>query len=73
VDHHLLRTTEYSQFLSPVKKSAEKSNHEVLTASELIGKNPNLLEARRKELHEKEPVEEDWYEDLEEGKFEEKF
>ncbi|KXA91336.1 hypothetical protein AKJ63_00070 [candidate division MSBL1 archaeon SCGC-AAA259D18] len=67
VDHHLLRTTEYPEFLSPVVEAAERSGHKVLTASELVGEGPRLLEARRKELHEEEPIEEEWYERLEEG------
>ena len=67
VDHHLLRTTDYSEFMAPVRDAAEEAGNEVLTASELIGKEPNLLEARRKELHEKEPVDEDWYERVQEG------
>lgn len=73
VDHHLLRTTEYAKFIEPVVEEAEESEHEVLTASELVGKEPNLLEARRKELHQEKPVEEEWYEHLEEGGFKEGF
>ncbi len=64
VDHHLLRTTKYTEFLQPIVEVAEKSGNEVLTASELIGEEPNLLEARRKQLHEEEPVDEEWYERL---------
>lgn len=70
VDHHLLRSAEYREFLEPVSKAAKESGGEVLTASELIGKEPNLLEAKRKELHEKEPVEDEWYEQLEKGEIE---
>lgn len=73
VDHHLLRTTEYAKFIEPVVEEAEESEHEVLTASELVGREPNLLEARRKELHQEKPVEEEWYEHLEEGGFKEGF
>ncbi len=67
IDHHLLRTTEYTDFLRPISEVAEDSGNEVLTASELIGEKPNLLEARRKELHEEEPVDEEWYERLKKG------
>ncbi len=73
VDHHLLRSLDYDEFLEPAYDAAEKAGNEVLTASELIGKEPNLLEARRKDLHESEPVEDEWYESLEEGKFREGF
>ncbi|KXB06595.1 hypothetical protein AKJ51_03430 [candidate division MSBL1 archaeon SCGC-AAA382A20] len=71
VDHHLLRTLDYKKFLNPVLKTAEKANHSVITASELIDKEPNLLEARRKELHKKEPIEKEWYERLKKGEIDE--
>lgn len=73
VDHHLLRTTKYPEFLAPIKEVAEKSGHKILTASELIGKKPQLLEARRKEFHKKEPIEKEWYERVERGEFKEGF
>lgn len=69
VDHHLLRTTEYTDFLKPVTEAGKEEGHEVVTASELMDKLPKLLEARRKELHEEEPMEEDWYEQLEKVEF----
>jgi len=67
VDHHLLRTTDYKDFLAPIKKVAERAGNEVMTASELIGKETVLLEARRRELHEEEPVGDEWYESLGKG------
>lgn len=73
VDHHLLRTADYPEFLAPITRAAEELGHRVLVASELIGKEPNLLEARRKELHNEEPVKEEWYDRLGEGKLKEKF
>jgi hypothetical protein len=48
VDHHLLRDLRYAQFLESVEKESVK---EVLVASQLIGKEPYLLEARRKEFY----------------------
>jgi len=48
VDHHLLRDLRYAQFLESLRK---QSGRDVLVASELIGKEPYLLEARRKELY----------------------
>ncbi|MBS3815730.1 MAG: MBL fold metallo-hydrolase [Hadesarchaea archaeon] len=71
VDHHLLRTTDYEKYLGPARSVAEENNHELIVASELIGKEPQLLEARRKELHEMEPVEEKWYERVEKGEIDE--
>lgn len=73
IDHHLLRSVEYPKFLKPVYKSAKESGNEVLTASELLGRKPNLLEAKRKQLHEEEPVSEELYERLKEGKLKEEF
>lgn len=67
VDHHLLRTTTYGEFLDPVRRIADEAGNEVMVASELVGKKPELLEARRRELHEKEPVEDEWYERLRSG------
>jgi predicted metallo-beta-lactamase superfamily hydrolase len=48
VDHHLLRDLRYTKFLESVKRESGK---EVLVASQLIGKEPYLLEARRKEFY----------------------
>ena len=48
VDHHLLRDLRCFDFIKTVK---EESKGEVLVASELLGKEPYLLEARRKEFY----------------------
>ena len=71
VDHHLLRSLEYRDYLEPVFREAEKRKHRLLTASELVGLEPQLLEARRKELHEREPVAKDWYNRLKKGELKE--
>lgn len=73
VDHHLLRSLEYREYLKPVYAEAERNEHQVLSASEFVGQEPQLLEARRKELHKQEPVREDWYERLQRGEFKEGF
>lgn len=73
VDHHLLRTTDYLDYLEPAVKVAERRGNDLLAASELIGKEPELLEARRKELHKEKPIEEEWYKRLEEGEFKKGF
>lgn len=73
VDHHLLRTIDYPKFLAPVFSAAERVGHRVMTASEFIGIKPQLLEARREELHAREPIERKWYERLERGEFKEGF
>ena len=73
VDHHLLRSLEYREYLKPVYAEAERSGHRVLSASELIGQEPELLEARRKELHAQEPIKREWYGRLERGELKEGF
>ncbi len=69
IDHHLLRSAGYTEYLRPVYAEAKKRNHRVLSASELLGMEPQLLEATRKELHAREPIERDWYRRLERGEF----
>jgi uncharacterized protein len=54
IDHHLLRDEGWRKFLEPVRDSAKKAEHELLTAAELQGKEPSPLEYRRKDLYEKE-------------------
>lgn len=48
VDHHLLRDLHCFDFIESVQ---EESENKLLVASKLIGKKPNLLEARRKEFY----------------------
>lgn len=48
VDHHLLRDFRGFDFIKSVQ---EETENQVLVASELIGKKPNLLEAMRKEFY----------------------
>jgi len=68
VDHHLLRSADYHEFLEPVIRVADKAGHRVCTAAELVGEKPHLLEVRRRELHQREPVSKEWYKKLEEGR-----
>ncbi|HHT19438.1 MAG: MBL fold metallo-hydrolase [Euryarchaeota archaeon] len=48
VDHHLLRDLRCFDFIKGVK---DESKGEIMVASELLGKKPFLLEARRKEFY----------------------
>ncbi len=48
VDHHLLRDLRCFNFIKSVQ---EESKGEILVASEIMGKEPYLLEARRKEFY----------------------
>ncbi|MQY68022.1 MAG: hypothetical protein GH150_01370 [Hadesarchaea archaeon] len=56
IDHHILRSLDYKEYLTPVFAEAEKSGHRVISASELVGQEPQLLEAKRKELHARGPI-----------------
>lgn len=49
LDHHLLRDLEWKKKLAPLFEEAETAK--VLTAAEYAGTEPELLEARRKELY----------------------
>jgi uncharacterized protein len=57
IDHHLLRDESWHTFLEPVRYSAKKAKHELLTAAELLGEEPKPLECRRKALYEEEKPE----------------
>lgn len=48
IDHHLLRDLRCFDFINSVK---EESGGKILVASEIIGKEPYLLEARRKQFY----------------------
>ena len=54
VDHHVLRDINYENVLKPVKEIARDSGCKVISAAEYLGLEPNLLEAHRRELFEKE-------------------
>lgn len=69
IDHHILRSLDYKEYLTPVFAEAEKSGHRVISASELVGQEPQLLEAKRKELHARGPVKREYYERLSRGEF----
>jgi predicted metallo-beta-lactamase superfamily hydrolase len=73
IDHHLLRSLDYRDYLRPVYEEAGKCGHKVLSAAEFVGQAPQLLEAMRKELHSQEPTGREWYERLERGEFREGF
>lgn len=73
VDHHLLRSLDYKEYLGPVHAEAKRRKHRVLSASEFVGREPQLLEARRKELHAQEPIKREWYARLERGELKQGF
>ncbi|MGC8975322.1 MAG: hypothetical protein ACP5KB_03890, partial [Thermoprotei archaeon] len=49
IDHHLLRDLNYVKFYESLKPYIRKTK--LLTAAEFMGREPELLEARRKELY----------------------
>ncbi len=53
LDHHFMRDLQYRGRIGPVYEAAEDRGVKVITAAEFLGREPNLLEARRKELFEK--------------------
>lgn len=53
LDHHLVRDLHYLNKIEEVLKTAEELKKKVITAAEFLGKKPDFLEARRKELYEK--------------------
>jgi predicted metallo-beta-lactamase superfamily hydrolase len=65
LDHHLLRSFEGYSWL---KELAGKVENRVLCAAEFMGKEPELLEAQRKNLYEKMPVPSGWHEAYAKGK-----
>ena len=63
-DHHLLRSEEGLKQIERLHQEAAKVQHRVLCAAEFAGRAPLLLEAQRRELHEKEPEDVLWYQRL---------
>lgn len=51
LDHHLLRDQNYKAKLANVYECAEENGVRVLSAAEYVGREPDLLEARRKDLY----------------------
>jgi len=56
LDHHLLRDLAWRERISELLVEAENRRVKILTSAEYAGKELNMLEARRKELYERNPV-----------------
>jgi predicted metallo-beta-lactamase superfamily hydrolase len=56
LEHHLLRMENWREMSGAIFETAQKTGHKVVSAAEFIGKEDNLLEARRKQLFEAEPL-----------------
>ena len=65
LDHHLLRSIEGSEWIEDL---AARSGTEVLCGAGFMGREPTLLEARRRELYQKYPVPGDWHGNFFRGK-----
>ncbi len=75
VDHHLMRSENWKDWLNPVYKRAFEVGHEVMTMAELAGEENFCLEAKRKRLYEEYPPSEDfmnWIESTDEYKMKNK-
>ncbi|MFB6266248.1 MAG: MBL fold metallo-hydrolase [Halodesulfurarchaeum sp.] len=69
VDHHLLRDGAYEAYLEPVFEAAREHGRQLQTAAAFRGESNRLLEARRAELHEESPVEDEFYDRVADGEF----
>ncbi len=57
LDHHIVRDLKYKEKIRPVLEKAKELGKEFITAAEFAGLKPNFLEARRKELYQKNTLE----------------
>lgn len=51
IDHHLLRDSNWQDWLGPIQKVAIDQGHQLMTMSEVLGVTEQLLEARRELLY----------------------
>ena len=56
IDHHTLRDLEWQKKFSRIFDAASGKGVRVQSAAEYLGRTSNLLEARRKELYDKQPI-----------------
>lgn len=60
IDHHLMRSIEWNQWIQPVVKSSSDKGNKVLTMAELAGRDIRCMEAERQDLYASAPPEEDF-------------
>lgn len=63
VDHHLLRDSNWSDWLDPIRQHARDHGNQLMTVAEVLGVEENLLEVKRESLYRQTPVTpafEDW-------------
>jgi predicted metallo-beta-lactamase superfamily hydrolase len=54
LDHHLTRDIDYERKVGPTLKKAQSMGRTITTAAEYLGMQPDLLEAKRKRIHQAE-------------------
>ena len=54
LDHHVTRDIDYEEKVKTTAKRAQSMGRKITTASEYLGLSPDLLEAKRKQIHEAE-------------------
>jgi predicted metallo-beta-lactamase superfamily hydrolase len=54
LDHHLTRDIDYKGKVMPTLKKAHSMGRNIITAAEYLGMKPDLLEAKRKQIHQTE-------------------
>ncbi len=54
LDHHLTRDVDYERKVRPILKKAQSMGRTITTAAEYLGMKPDLLEAKRKQIHQAE-------------------
>lgn len=55
VDHHLLRSLSWHEWLSPIEQAAIEADHQLMTMATMGGVDPSYLEASRKSLYREMP------------------
>ena len=60
VDHHNMRGDNWDAWINPVRATAHKSGHQLLSMAELAEKKMQCLEAQRKQLYEDNPPSEEF-------------
>ena len=60
IDHHLMRSNEWRQWIQPIVKASSDKGNKVLTMAELTGRDVRCMEANRPELYESASPDEDF-------------
>ncbi len=60
VDHHLMRSNEWMDWITPIKNAAERRENDVMTMAELGDSKPQFLEANRETLYKQKPPDDEF-------------